>query len=64
MKTLKEHNKDYLNQYEPPLKDILNNIECPECKEELSDDLTVVLTTYPPQARTFCKNCDFVGSRY
>lgn len=38
------------------------NIECPNCKtERLLRDISVVLTSYPPQYRYICPKCHWTG---
>jgi len=41
-----------------------NGIECPVCQEQLFDtDLSVTLTTDPPQTRVHCNECNYTGTR-
>ena len=37
----------------------LMNVECPTCKAELRMDMTMMLTSNPPQRCVFCSKCDF-----
>ena len=39
------------------------NIECPKCGSYICMDMSMVLTSYPPQRRYFC-DCGWVGSSY
>jgi C4-type Zn-finger protein len=42
-----------------------NGIACPTCGNELFDSTNnIVLTSYPPQYLTFCRNCNYKGTRY
>lgn len=40
-----------------------NGIECPKCKQELSDADSSVLTSIPPQKNTVCESCGYRGYR-
>lgn len=42
----------------------LTNIACPKCGKALWKDLSVVLTSYPPQSRIWCKDCGWAGSTF
>lgn len=62
MKTLEEFNEERVKE---PLQPCKNGIECPNCKEELYDTSpSAVLTSYPPQKKVNCMNCNFKGLRY
>jgi hypothetical protein len=42
-----------------------NGIACPTCGNELFDSPNnIVLTSYPPQYLTFCRSCNYKGTRY
>lgn len=63
LKTIEEHEIEFwLNNVNPIFKEIKNGISCPNCGEELFTDLTMVLTSNPPQRRVFCKSCNYTGS--
>jgi predicted RNA-binding Zn-ribbon protein involved in translation (DUF1610 family) len=42
----------------------LTNIACPKCGKALWKDLSVVLTSCPPQSRIWCKGCGWSGSTF
>ena len=39
-------------------------VACPYCGAPIYKDLTVVLATYPPQYRYFCKECGWSDTAY
>jgi hypothetical protein len=42
-----------------------NGIACPNCGSELFDSpSSIVLTSYPQQYLTFCRSCNYKGTRY
>jgi DNA-directed RNA polymerase subunit RPC12/RpoP len=42
-----------------------NGIACPNCDSELFDSPNnIVLTSWPAQYLTICKNCNYKGTRY
>lgn len=53
-------------QPELDIKYVLNGIECPQCKSELYDDISMILASNPPQIKVICahKGCNFVSSRF
>lgn len=67
LKSLDEHNKQALGIWGPTKLEckVKNGIACPNCGAELFDsNIFVKLSTYPPQYRTHCENCDYQGTRY
>ena len=40
------------------------NIECPKCNSLLYVNDSIVLASYPPQKRYYCKNCGFADLAY
>lgn len=67
LKSLDEHNKQALGIWGPTKLEckVKNGIACPNCAAELFDsNIFVKLSTYPPQYRTHCENCDYQGTRY
>lgn len=40
------------------------DIACPRCGKALWKDLSVLLTSYPPQSRIWCKDCGWSGSTF
>jgi len=67
LKSLDEHNKQALGIWGPTKLEckVKNGIACPNCGAELFDsNIFVKLSTYPPQYRTHCENCDYQGMRY
>jgi len=59
LKTLEEHNKiaTQINETSG------NGIACPNCGSELFDT-GIALTSNPPQYLTFCRECNYKGSRW
>lgn len=42
-----------------------NGIACPNCGSELFDSPgAIILAVYPGQYPTFCRNCNYKGTRY
>ena len=62
MKTVKEHEEEFWKNYRKPEVERLCGLACPTCGMELWEDLTIVLTSNPPQSRIYCKKCKYVGS--
>ena len=40
----------------------VTQIECPECGENIFKNMSLVLTSYPPQHQYRCFKCGWVGS--
>ena len=60
MKTLDEVNKENQKKYKKDLQVTTNGIECPICGKELWDgDPRMIIATYPPKTKVFCKGCGF-----
>jgi hypothetical protein len=59
LKTLEEHNK--IATQTPQTQG--NGIACPNCGSELFDT-GVSLTSYPPQYKIYCRECNYKGSRW
>lgn len=57
--SLEEHNKRATQVNETGG----NGIACPNCGSELFDN-GIVLTSWPAQHYTICKNCNYKGTRY
>jgi hypothetical protein len=57
--SLEEHNKRAMQINETGG----NGIACPNCGNELFDSDGILLSS-PPQYLTFCRNCNYKGSRY
>jgi len=64
MESLQEHNENFFKRYQPPPTEELCNVACPTCGVELWRDLTIILTSNPPQSRVRCKGCGYSGSIY
>lgn len=64
LKTLEEHESLALKLFHYSPTKQPNGIACPQCGEELSDDLTLTLASYPPQVPVFCDECGYHGSRH
>jgi len=62
MKTLKRHEKDFWERYDPPKEWSKTEIACPECGEELEVNNFIVLASNPPQYRVRCCKCGYIGS--
>ena len=57
MKTLNEWNEQHSEKYNG-LQIGLNGIQCPICGEELYDgDPRMLIATFPPKRKVFCKKC-------
>lgn len=46
------------NQYQK------TDIECPECGQPLYKNVTMILTSYPPQHQYHCMKCDWTGTSF
>lgn len=64
LKSLEEHNKEYMKFFGQPVTWVGTGVACPKCGAELERDLSVVLTSNPPQSATRCTKCDYKGSMY
>ena len=62
LKTIEEHEQEFLVQYKISEGESRCGIQCPTCGEELYVDNTCILTSNPPQRRIYCKKCKFIGS--
>lgn len=68
MKSLTEYNEEKLKYYNSGGKsgvDVLNNIACPNCGDELCDkDINIQTLSRYPMTRVICHYCGYVGLRY
>ena len=58
--SLSEWNERQIDKYGSGIGISKNNIQCPECGEEMYDgDKRMVVATYPPKHKIFCKGCGY-----
>lgn len=63
MKTLREHNKEILDNTDTS-KSKLNGIECPNCKKELYDSLDSSINLYILYITpVHCGDCGYISGR-
>ena len=66
MKTLQEHEAEFWEGYKSQVAaDPKCGISCPLCGEELYEDITQIVSSYPdspPQHAVVCGKCDWRGS--
>ena len=61
MKTLQEHEKEFMENTKVPDNWRNTGISCDRCGNELEENAEVILTSYPPQKAVRCSQCGFTG---